>query len=59
MVGQTMRVPVYHIHEAENGQESIVLGQKHGEEVHLLYTAIVMPEGMTGLKIRACLDRES
>jgi two-component system, cell cycle sensor histidine kinase and response regulator CckA len=50
-VSQTMRVLGYRVYEAANGQEAITLWQQHGAEVDLLFTDMVMPEGMTGLEL--------
>lgn len=37
--------------EAENGQRAMLLWQTHGPEVDLLFTDMVMPEGMTGMEL--------
>jgi PAS domain S-box-containing protein len=41
----------YHIIEAGNGQEAMALWKRHGRDVDLLFTDVVMPEGMTGLEL--------
>jgi CheY-like chemotaxis protein len=50
-VGQVLRALGYRVFEAENGQRAVALWQKHGTEVDLLFTDMVMPEGMTGLEL--------
>jgi CheY-like chemotaxis protein len=37
--------------EAANGQEAMILWQTHGAQVDLLFTDMVMPEGLTGLEL--------
>lgn len=51
MVGRTLRILGYRVFEAANGQEAMALWQGHGTEVDLLFTDMVMPEGMTGLEL--------
>jgi PAS domain S-box-containing protein len=51
VVGQSLRVLGYQVHEAGNGQEAMTLWQMHGAQVDLLLTDMVMPEGMTGLEL--------
>jgi two-component system cell cycle sensor histidine kinase/response regulator CckA len=41
----------YRVHQAANGQEAVKLWQLHGAAVNLLFTDMVMPEGMTGLEL--------
>lgn len=50
-VGQALRVLGYLVHLAENGQQAMRLWQTHGNQVDLLLTDMVMPEGMTGLEL--------
>ncbi len=49
--GQTLRALGYRVYEAENGQQAMILWQKHGASIDLLLTDMVMPEGMTGLEL--------
>ncbi len=51
IVGQVMRLLGYTVHEASNGQEAMKLWQRVGNTVDLLFTDMVMPEGMTGLEL--------
>lgn len=51
LVGQSLRKLGYTIHEAANGKEAMVLWQDFGSSIDLLFTDMVMPEGMTGLEL--------
>jgi two-component system, cell cycle sensor histidine kinase and response regulator CckA len=51
IISQALRVLGYRVHEAANGQSAMALWQKHGDQVDLLLTDMVMPEGMTGLEL--------
>jgi len=51
MVGRSLRALGYQVHEAANGQEAMKLWQLHGPQIDLLFTDMVMPEGMTGLEL--------
>ena len=51
VVGRSLRALGYQVHEAANGQEAMTLWQTHGPQVDLLFTDMVMPEGMTGLEL--------
>jgi len=50
-VGQALRALGYRVYEAETGQQAMVLWQQYGADVDLLFTDMVMPEGMTGLEL--------
>ncbi len=41
----------YQVYEAANGQEAMAMWQRHGTEIDLVLTDMVMPEGMTGLEL--------
>jgi nitrogen fixation negative regulator NifL len=41
----------YQVLEAANGYEALELWPQHQHQVHLLFTDMVMPEGMTGLQL--------
>jgi PAS domain S-box-containing protein len=56
LIGQSLRVLGYRVYAAANGPEALRLWQKHGMEVDLLLTDMVMPEGMTGLELTARLQ---
>jgi len=51
MLLQTLETLGYQVFEAGNGQEAMQLWQTHGPQVDLLFTDMVMPEGMTGLEL--------
>jgi CheY-like chemotaxis protein len=51
LVGRMLRGLGYQVHEARNGQEAMTLWQLHGPQIDLLFTDMVMPEGMTGLEL--------
>ena len=51
LVAHTLRVLGYKVYEAVNGVEAMILWQIHGSQVDLLFTDMVMPEGMTGLEL--------
>jgi CheY-like chemotaxis protein len=50
----------YRVLEASNGPEALRLWEQHRSEIDLLFTDMVMPEGMTGLdlagQLRAAKD---
>jgi signal transduction histidine kinase len=48
---QSLRGLGYRVLEAANGQEAMNLWHTHGVEIDLLFTDMVMPEGMTGLEL--------
>lgn len=51
VVAQTFRMLGYRVIEAANGQEAVKSWQLAGPEIDLLFTDMVMPEGMTGLEL--------
>jgi PAS domain S-box-containing protein len=48
---QVLRKLGYHVLVANHGQEAISLWQKHHTQIDLLFTDMVMPEGITGLEL--------
>ena len=46
-----LRALGYRVHAAENGRQAVALWQEHGPEIDLLFTDMVMPEGMTGIQL--------
>ena len=50
-LAQSLRALGYCVHEAVNGQAAMTLWQRHGAEVDLLLTDMVLPEGITGLEL--------
>jgi nitrogen-specific signal transduction histidine kinase/CheY-like chemotaxis protein len=57
MVARTLRILGYIVYEATNGPEALVLWEKRGGEVDLLFTDMVMPGGVTGLELMERLQR--
>ncbi len=51
LLARALRALGYRVHEAANGQEAMTLWRTHGPEVDLLFTDMVMPEGMTGWEL--------
>ena len=49
------------MYEAANGREALVLWEEHSPSIDMVFTDMVMPEGMTGLelteKLRAAKPR--
>lgn len=58
IVVQTLRVFGYRVLEAADGREALKLWQKHGDEVNLLFSDMVMSEGLTGLDLAEKLQAE-
>lgn len=56
MIGQSLRILGYRVHEASNGREAVNLWQSHSSQIDLLLTDMVMPEGMTGLELAETLQ---
>jgi PAS domain S-box-containing protein len=48
----------YGVIEAENGPDALKQWQEHGQEVDILLTDMVMPEGMTGLDLATRLRED-
>jgi PAS domain S-box-containing protein len=51
IVSRLLRSLGYQVLEASNGQQATRLWQLHRPEIDLLFTDMVMPEGMTGLEV--------
>jgi PAS domain S-box-containing protein len=49
----------YRVLEAINGNEAVVIWKEHRDEIHLLLTDMVMPGGMTGLRLAERLLKEN
>jgi signal transduction histidine kinase len=49
----------YRVFEAANGQEALGVWERHGAEIALVLTDMVMPEGMTGLELARRLRASS
>jgi len=46
----------YRVLEAANGVKALAIGERHGGEIDLLFTDIVMPEGISGRELAARLQ---
>jgi CheY-like chemotaxis protein len=57
-IGIYLRKLGYQVIEAANGREALTLWQQHRHEIDLLYTDMVMPEGLTGLELAEKLKSE-
>ena len=51
LVAQGLRLLGYRVLEADNGQTAMKLWQEHGPQIDLLFSDMVMPEGLTGLDL--------
>ncbi len=51
MVDQALRALGYSVHTAKNGREAMALWNICGADVDLLFTDMVMPEGMSGMDL--------
>ena len=50
-IGLYLRKLGYTVIEAANGNQAFSLWRQHGDRIDLLYTDMVMPEGVTGLEL--------
>jgi signal transduction histidine kinase/CheY-like chemotaxis protein len=57
-IGIYLRKLGYQVIEAANGNQAFSLWQQHCERIDLLYTDMVMPEGVTGLELAEKLKSE-
>jgi len=57
-IGTYLRKLGYHVIEAANGNQAFNLWRRHREEIELLYTDMVMPEGVSGLELAEKLRAE-
>jgi nitrogen-specific signal transduction histidine kinase/CheY-like chemotaxis protein len=57
-IGIYLRKLGYHVIEAANGAQAFALWQQHREQIDLLYTDMVMPEGVSGLDLAEKLRAE-
>lgn len=51
MLVKALRALGYRVFEAANGQEAMRFWRDQGQQIDLLLTDLVMPEGMTGLEL--------
>jgi CheY-like chemotaxis protein len=57
-IGTYLRKLGYHVLEAANGNQALQVWQTHRDQIDLLYTDMVMPEGLTGLELAERLKTE-
>lgn len=57
-IGTYLRKLGYHVIEASNGNQAFVLWRQHQGMIDLLYTDMVMPEGISGLELAEKLRSE-
>jgi PAS domain S-box-containing protein len=57
-IGIYLRKLGYHVIEAANGNQAFSLWRLHREQIDLLYTDMVMPEGVSGLELAEKLRGE-
>jgi signal transduction histidine kinase/ActR/RegA family two-component response regulator len=58
LVVRILEICGYHIYQARNGVEALEVWARHKEEIDLLLTDMVMPEGITGRQLAERLQRE-
>jgi PAS domain S-box-containing protein len=58
LVVQGLRQLGYRVFEADNGQTAMKIWQEHGQQIDLLFSDMVMPEGMTGLDLAEKMKAE-
>ncbi len=58
IVAQVLTVLGYRVVEAINGQDAVQVWQEQGRKIDLLFSDMVMPEGMTGLELAEKLRNE-
>jgi CheY-like chemotaxis protein len=51
LVAQGLRMLGYRVLEADNGQAAMKLWEEQGQHIDLLFSDMVMPEGLTGLDL--------
>ena len=51
LAGRSLRNLGYQAYEAANGREALVLWEAHSPSIDMVFTDMVMPEGMTGLEL--------
>jgi CheY-like chemotaxis protein len=57
-IGVYLRKLGYRVIEAANGNQAFTLWRQHRQQIDLLYTDMVMPEGVTGLELAEKLRSE-
>ena len=57
-IGIYLRKLGYQVIEAANGKQAFALWHQHRDRIDLLYTDMVMPEGVTGLELAEKLKSE-
>jgi CheY-like chemotaxis protein len=59
MVSRSLRKLGYEVLEAANGQEALNIWQDHAGHIDLLFSDMIMPEGLTGLDLADRMRREN
>jgi CheY-like chemotaxis protein len=58
LVAKGLRVLGYRVFEADNGQTAMKLWQEHSHRIDLLFSDMIMPEGITGLDLAEKMKEE-
>ncbi len=58
LVVRVLELCGYRIHQAQNGVEALKVWERHKDEIDLLLTDMVMPEGVTGRQLAERLQKE-
>jgi PAS domain S-box-containing protein len=58
MVGRVLQKQGYHVLEASNGREAIAVWQRHAGQIDLLFSDMVMPQGLTGWDLLEKLQKD-
>jgi CheY-like chemotaxis protein len=57
-VSRQLRRHGYQVIQASSGKEALALWGQHGEQISLLFTDMVMPDGMTGSELAETLQEQ-
>jgi len=55
---KTLQRQGYHVLEAASGRQALPVWQAHRDEIEILFTDVVMPDGINGLELAQRLQRE-
>ena len=58
LMAQGLRLLGYRVLEADNGQTAMKLWQENSQQIDLLFSDMVMPEGMTGVDLAEMLKKK-
>jgi two-component system cell cycle sensor histidine kinase/response regulator CckA len=59
LVGRQLRRQGYQIIQASTGKEALALWPQHAKDISLLFTDMVMPDGMTGCELAETLQAQN